>query len=79
MVSSSHLNHFGFQSFFFYVLPATDRYVSIGLYMRPLAMIVVPLVVQAFSLWINAGMIEPIPELKVPIINSRQKYPTFQN
>ena len=30
------------QSFFFYLLPATNRYVSIGLYMPPFAVLALP-------------------------------------
>ena len=34
------------QSFFFYLLPSTDRYVSIGLYMPPFALMVVAGVIK---------------------------------
>jgi glycosylphosphatidylinositol transamidase len=38
------------QSFFFYLLPSTDRYVSIGLYMPPFGLMALPLVIKVFSL-----------------------------
>ncbi|KAK7483076.1 hypothetical protein BaRGS_00025739 [Batillaria attramentaria] len=38
------------QSFFFYLLPSTDRYVSIGLYMPPFGL----MAVAALALWIMA-------------------------
>ncbi|XP_077983005.1 GPI-anchor transamidase component GPAA1-like [Glandiceps talaboti] len=41
------------QSFFFYILPATDRYVSIGLYMPPFGLLVVVPAIQAVALWIE--------------------------
>ena len=34
------------QSFFFYLLPATDRYVSIGLYMPPFGVLALPIVIK---------------------------------
>ncbi|KAK7114135.1 glycosylphosphatidylinositol anchor attachment 1 protein-like isoform X2 [Littorina saxatilis] len=40
------------QSFFFYILPSTDRYISIGLYMPPFALMVVAGVLKALALWI---------------------------
>ncbi|KYN22789.1 PREDICTED: glycosylphosphatidylinositol anchor attachment 1 protein [Trachymyrmex cornetzi] len=39
------------QSYFFYLLPSTDRYISIGLYMRPLVLIIASLFIKAFSIW----------------------------
>ncbi|VVC40320.1 Hypothetical protein CINCED_3A025613 [Cinara cedri] len=41
------------QSFFFYLLPSTDRYVSIGLYMPCLVLLVSALFLKAFSAWIQ--------------------------
>lgn len=37
------------QSFFLYLLPATDRYVSIGLYMPPFGLIVLPLLLKVHT------------------------------
>ena len=34
------------QSFFFYLLPSTDRYVSIGLYMPPFGLLVLPVAIK---------------------------------
>ena len=34
------------QSFFFYLLPATDRYVSIGLYMPPFGLLALPIIIK---------------------------------
>lgn len=39
------------QSYFFYLLPSTDRYISIGLYMRPLVLIIAGVFIKAFSIW----------------------------
>ena len=44
------LEHFH-QSFFLYVLPNTHRYISIGMYMPPLACLLLPLLVKLFMLW----------------------------
>ncbi|CAD6209732.1 GSCOCG00010820001-RA-CDS [Cotesia congregata] len=41
------------QSFFFYLLPSTDRYISIGLYMPSLVLIVGSLFIKAFSMWLK--------------------------
>ena len=37
------------QSFFFYLLPATDRYVSIGLYMPPFGVLASPVLIKVSS------------------------------
>ena len=39
------------QSFFFYLLPSTSRYVSIGMYMIPFAFLAGSLPIVAFGLW----------------------------
>ncbi|GJQ66683.1 hypothetical protein Trydic_g4644 [Trypoxylus dichotomus] len=39
------------QSFFFYLLPASDRYVSIGLYMVAVATLVATLFIKAYAKW----------------------------
>ncbi|XP_071447710.1 glycosylphosphatidylinositol anchor attachment 1 protein [Hetaerina americana] len=41
------------QSFFFYLLPATDRYISIGMYMPPLGLIGGGLFIKAFVVWLK--------------------------
>ncbi|XP_015186260.1 PREDICTED: glycosylphosphatidylinositol anchor attachment 1 protein [Polistes dominula] len=48
------------QSYFFYLLPSTDRYVSISLYMRPLVLIVASLFIKAFSMW--QKLQAPVPQ-----------------
>jgi glycosylphosphatidylinositol transamidase len=42
------------QSFFFYLLPATNRYISIGLYMPPFGLLVAAALVKAIALWIDS-------------------------
>ncbi|KAK2187644.1 hypothetical protein NP493_159g04034 [Ridgeia piscesae] len=44
------------QSFFFYLLPATNRYVSIGLYMPPFAVLALPVLFKAVALWISVSL-----------------------
>ncbi|KAG7188931.1 hypothetical protein KM043_008532 [Ampulex compressa] len=39
------------QSYFFYLLASTDRYISIGLYMRPLVLMIACLFIKAFTIW----------------------------
>ncbi|XP_063237453.1 glycosylphosphatidylinositol anchor attachment 1 protein [Bacillus rossius redtenbacheri] len=41
------------QSYFFYLQPATDRYISIGMYMPPLGLLCAALLVKAFGLWLR--------------------------
>ncbi|XP_013418451.1 glycosylphosphatidylinositol anchor attachment 1 protein isoform X1 [Lingula anatina] len=41
------------QSFFFYLLPSTSRYVSIGLYMPPFAIMVAGSLIKAVAMWIS--------------------------
>ncbi|XP_022080896.1 glycosylphosphatidylinositol anchor attachment 1 protein-like isoform X1 [Acanthaster planci] len=45
------------QSFFFYVLPNCDRYVSIGLYMPPFALLMMVPLLNGLALWITSGNI----------------------
>ncbi|XP_052060128.1 glycosylphosphatidylinositol anchor attachment 1 protein-like [Mytilus californianus] len=40
------------QSFFFYILPATERYISIGLYMPPFGLICAAGLIKAVAIWI---------------------------
>ncbi|CAH1778784.1 unnamed protein product [Owenia fusiformis] len=42
------------QSFFFYLMPATDRYISIGLYMPPFGLLAAAALIKAVSLWISS-------------------------
>ncbi|XP_042219524.1 glycosylphosphatidylinositol anchor attachment 1 protein-like [Homarus americanus] len=43
------------QSFFFYLLPATNRYISIGVYMPPFGMIAGGVLVKALALWYSTS------------------------
>ncbi|CAG0920036.1 unnamed protein product [Notodromas monacha] len=40
------------QSFFFYLLPAAHRYISIGLYFGPFALMALPLIIRALAIWL---------------------------
>ncbi|XP_046574937.1 LOW QUALITY PROTEIN: glycosylphosphatidylinositol anchor attachment 1 protein-like [Haliotis rubra] len=42
------------QSFFFYILSGTQRYISIGIYMPPFALMVAAGLIKALALWIGA-------------------------
>ncbi|KZC05172.1 Glycosylphosphatidylinositol anchor attachment 1 protein [Dufourea novaeangliae] len=39
------------QSYFFYLLPSTDTYISIGLYIKSLVLIIAGVFIKAFSMW----------------------------
>ncbi|OAD57552.1 Glycosylphosphatidylinositol anchor attachment 1 protein, partial [Eufriesea mexicana] len=39
------------QSYFFYLLPSTDTYISIGLYIRSLVLIIAGIFIKAFCMW----------------------------
>lgn len=54
------------QSFFFYLLPDTDRYISIGLYMPCLVMLAGALIIKAFTLWIKVQNNISIAEMESP-------------
>lgn len=43
------------QSYFFYILAQNDRFVSIGDYMPCLALLVIPLFIKSFLMWLIAG------------------------
>ncbi|XP_033113409.1 glycosylphosphatidylinositol anchor attachment 1 protein-like [Anneissia japonica] len=43
------------QSFFFYFLAATHRYISIGLYMPPFGLVIAPSVFHGLAMWIASG------------------------
>jgi glycosylphosphatidylinositol transamidase len=47
-----HLHH----SFYFYILPRADHYVSVSLYTPPLALILVGSLLKAISLWVITGL-----------------------
>ncbi|XP_014214858.1 glycosylphosphatidylinositol anchor attachment 1 protein isoform X1 [Copidosoma floridanum] len=41
------------QSYFFYILPCTDRFISISLYMLSLVLMVASLFIKAYSMWLR--------------------------
>lgn len=43
------------RSYYFYLLPSTRRYVSIGFYMIPFALLVVPLLVKALHIYLSVS------------------------
>ena len=53
------------QSFFFYIMTATQRFISIGLYMPPLGILVLPLIFTALYLWSKGSF--PLAEGKAPV------------
>ncbi|KAJ1949091.1 Glycosyl phosphatidyl inositol protein transamidase complex subunit [Linderina pennispora] len=66
------LEHFH-QSFFFYILPANRRYISIGDYIPAVGLMVASLLVQAMHLWWMQGtdaMRDESPRTRIPRINT---------
>jgi len=53
MRSLNNLQERFHQSFFFYLLPATNRYISIGVYMPPFALMIGAMVLQGVALYIS--------------------------
>ncbi|GIY37017.1 glycosylphosphatidylinositol anchor attachment 1 protein [Caerostris darwini] len=51
------------QSFFFYLLPSTRSYVSIGLYMPPFALIALPVLIKALYLYLSIQALESNNEI----------------
>ncbi|XP_033632798.1 glycosylphosphatidylinositol anchor attachment 1 protein-like isoform X1 [Asterias rubens] len=51
------------QSFFFYVLPNCDRYVSIGLYMPPFGLLMMVPILNGLAMWIKSGI---VPKIESP-------------
>lgn len=50
------------QSFFFYLLPATNRYISIGVYMPPFSLIAGGVLVKALALWYSSSCGEAVKD-----------------
>ncbi|CAL1688980.1 unnamed protein product [Lasius platythorax] len=65
------------QSYFFYLLPSTDRYISIGLYMRPLVLIIASVFIKAFSIWQRLQTSSNSNETKKDKQNSSNKIEEF--
>ncbi|XP_078040493.1 glycosylphosphatidylinositol anchor attachment 1 [Augochlora pura] len=60
------------QSYFFYLLPSTDTYISIGLYIRCLVLIIAGVFIKAFAIWQRLQM-SPVEDKKsVTTIQSRK-------
>ncbi|XP_033339508.1 glycosylphosphatidylinositol anchor attachment 1 [Megalopta genalis] len=51
------------QSYFFYLLPSTDTYISIGLYIRCLVLIIAGVFIKAFAIWQRLQM-SPVEDKK---------------
>ncbi|XP_011310365.1 glycosylphosphatidylinositol anchor attachment 1 protein [Fopius arisanus] len=58
------------QSFFFYLLAATDRFISIGLYMPSLVAIIGPLFIKAFCLWLKFQQANDYSNIEIGYIAS---------
>ncbi|XP_014488374.1 PREDICTED: glycosylphosphatidylinositol anchor attachment 1 protein isoform X2 [Dinoponera quadriceps] len=65
------------QSYFFYLLPSTDRYISIGLYMRPLVLIIASVFIKAFSIWQRLQISSSSDETKKDEESSTNKIEEF--
>ncbi|KAG8181461.1 hypothetical protein JTE90_017523 [Oedothorax gibbosus] len=51
------------QSFFFYLLPSTRSYISIGLYMPPFSLIALPVLIKALYLYLSIQSSNPKTEM----------------
>ncbi|XKL67971.1 hypothetical protein PGB90_003462 [Kerria lacca] len=65
------------QSYFFYLLPSTDRYVSIGLYMPSLALLVSALYLKSFATWLKLHINEDGHKIKKNSLKIRPKLIKF--
>lgn len=65
------------QSYFFYLLPSTDRFISIGLYMQPLVLIIASIFIKAFSIWQRLQTSNNSNETKKDKQNSLNKIEEF--
>ena len=54
------------QSFFYYVLPSSSRYVSIGMYMPGFGILAAGLLLPAFSLWLESLAGNASPKVSLP-------------
>ena len=45
------------QSFFFYLLPSTDRYVSIGVYLPPFGVLCLPIIIKISFTYLRAKLL----------------------
>lgn len=65
------------QSFFMYLLPNTNRYVSIGLYMPPLACMTVPLLIYLIKIWVQLFQAKLREERRLSILVDEDVMITF--
>ncbi|XP_076165876.1 glycosylphosphatidylinositol anchor attachment 1 isoform X2 [Ptiloglossa arizonensis] len=61
------------QSYFFYLLPSTDTYISIGLYIRSLVLIIAVVFIKAFSMWQRLQVSTSIENKKTTTIKQSKK------
>ncbi|XP_043263869.1 glycosylphosphatidylinositol anchor attachment 1 protein [Colletes gigas] len=61
------------QSYFFYLLPSTDTYISIGLYIRSLVLIIAVVFIKAFSMWQRLQVSTSIENKKITHIKQVKK------
>ena len=52
------------QSYFFYLLPSTDRYISIGIYTLPLVLMIATMFIKAYSIWLKFQDLTQSPGVK---------------
>lgn len=58
------------QSFFLYILPVQNRYISIGMYMPPLGLILAPLLISLLTLWMDLIACD---EVDIKVISSSKE------
>jgi len=61
------------QSFFFYILPSAERYVSIGVYMPPFGILALPIVIKALSLWLCCHVVVHESRVEDDTLNTEQE------
>ncbi|XP_067652625.1 glycosylphosphatidylinositol anchor attachment 1 protein-like [Haliotis asinina] len=61
------------QSFFFYILSGTQRYISIGIYMPPFALMVAAGLIKALALWIGADISQKKTEKDSGAVKDKDK------
>ena len=65
------------QSFFFYLLPSSNHYVSIGMYMPAFGLICLPILVKTLTLWFTIFF--RTNEDQKNVIFERKKYQSFSD
>ncbi|XP_013790376.1 glycosylphosphatidylinositol anchor attachment 1 protein-like [Limulus polyphemus] len=61
------------QSFFFYLLPSTRRYVSIGLYMPAFGLIAAPLLIKALNLYLSLQSSKDLDKKATPGMENKDE------